>query len=522
MKSLMRCVTPVFLLAALLACTLVAPLPLTAAPGGAVTPPAPTVIASTVPTNKPPVLPGRSLPTLPLGLTAVNNFDSPKQGSGFFNGSLFDDQTYANPNIAGLTFRTSWEDIEPTEGNFVWTKLDTVFDKAKKNGKWVELVLIPGFATPAWALQGVQTASFSVIYGPGKGENMALPLPWDQTYLDRWFAFLKAVSARYQARPEFLKIAADGPTSVTAETSLPNAPADLCTWIQVGYTSDKLIGAWKQVFDQYAQIFPRQYFSVALYPPPPLVSTSRCTNGNPRGIDHNESQRVTAAIAEAGVASYPAHFVLQENGLTAAKESTPLGTYDVVKSYGGKIVIGYQLTTSAMNHPADMGDPDGATALQESLQRGVDAKAQFLEVWEPDALSPAAQNVLAATASALASVAQPALSIAAATPVATPAAAASPTATEGVRTARGVFIVTGHNVAIKPDTYANPAVDGIMIRTFWSNVEPASGQFDWSFIDSQVQAASASGKKVILTVLPGAFTPAWALQGVQSAQFVVD
>jgi len=108
------------------------------------------------------------------------------------------------------------------------------------------------------------------------------------------------------------------------------------------------------------------------------------------------------------------------------------------------------------------------------------------------------------------------------------APAAAPSATPhaappgGLKLTRGVFIVTAHNAAIQPATYTNPAVDGIMIRTYWSKVQPAPDQFDWSFIDSQVQAASASGKKVILAVLPGAFTPQWALQGVQSAQFVVD
>ena len=65
---------------------------------------------------------------------------------------------------------------------------------------------------------------------------------------------------------------------------------------------------------------------------------------------------------------------------------------------------------------------------------------------------------------------------------------------------RGIFIVTAHNTAIQPATYSNPAVDGIVIRTFWSNVQPTPDTFDWSFIDSQVQAASASGKKVILVV----------------------
>ena len=89
--------------------------------------------------------------------------------------------------------------------------------------------------------------------------------------------------------------------------------------------------------------------------------------------------------------------------MTAAKDNTaPLGGYDVVKSYSGKVVVGYQLVTSAILHPTNMGDTDGVTALQKSLQRGVDANAQFLEVWEPDVLTPAAQNVLAYVAEALA------------------------------------------------------------------------------------------------------------------------
>ena len=328
----------------------------------------------------------------------MNNFESSTRV-----GSLFDDRTYVNPNISGLTFRTSWADVEPAEGKYIWTKLDTVFDQAEKNSKWVELVIIPGFGTPPWALQGVQTAIFNVKYGPGKGEPLSLPLPWDQTYLNRWFAFLKAVSARYQNRPSFIKIAADGPTSVTAEMSLPNESEDLCTWIKVGYTSDRLIGAWQQVFTNYAQIFPRQYFSLALYPPPPIVSKTRCQNGNLTGNDHNESQRVRSVIVGLGADNYSKQFILQTNGLTAAKEDpSNSGGYDLVNSYSGRIVIGFQLSTSAMSHPSNMGDPDGATALQESLQKGIDAHVQFLEVYEPDVLNPAAQNVLATFAKALA------------------------------------------------------------------------------------------------------------------------
>jgi hypothetical protein len=370
--------------------------------GATSTVPALTPTPSIVSTNNTPTPLVLSLATQPRGITAVNNFEPSTRVGSLFDGSLFDDRTFTNPNVAGLTFRTSWADIEPTKGNFVWAKLDTVFDNPEKNSKWVELVLIPGFGTPAWALQGVRTATFSVIYGPGKGDQLLLPLPWDQTYLNRWFAFLKAVSVRYQNRPSFIKIAADGPTSATGEMTLPDAPADLCTWVKVGYTSDRLVGAWTQVFANYAQIFPRQYFSLALYPPLPLVSTTRCENGNPIGTVHRESQRVRAVIVGLGADNYPKHFILQANGLTGAPEDPTIGAYEFVKSYSGKVVIGFQLATSAMVNPLYMGDPDGATALQKSLQRGVDAHVQFLEVYEQDVLTPGAQNVLATIASALA------------------------------------------------------------------------------------------------------------------------
>jgi hypothetical protein len=418
MRTIIRMTISGIALFAFVACSSPAPSPTSAPPIVQTVVMPQTVIATDVPTNtvsaQPTAAttptsftPPTSEPTFQLrGITAVNNFEPGTRAGSLFDGGLFDDRTYANPNISGLTFRTSWEDVEPTQGNFTWAKLDTVFDSAERNSKWVELVLIPGFGTPAWALQGVKAANFSVIYGPGKGESLPLPLPWDQTYLNRWFAFLKAVSARYGNRPSFLKIAADGPTSVTAEMSLPNAPADLCTWIKVGYTSDRLIGAWRQVFADYAQIFPRQYFSIALYPPLPITSATRCEGSNPNGAVHSESQRVTALLVALGADNYPKQFVLQENGMTAAKDNTAtVGAYDVVKSNGGKVVIGFQLVTSAILHPTDMGDPDGPTALQESLQRGVDANAQFLEVWEPDVLSPAAQKVLAAIASKLASAA---------------------------------------------------------------------------------------------------------------------
>jgi len=143
---------------------------------------------------------------------------------------------------------------------------------------------------------------------------------------------------------------------------------------------------------------------LALFPPLPIVSTTRCENGNPVGTSADESQRVRAVIVGLGADNYPKQFVLQENGLSASKSEdlvVNVGDYDVVKSYSGKVVTGFQLSTSAIQDPTAMGDPDGPTALQKSLQLGLDAHVQFLEVQEPDVLSSATQNVLATIARAL-------------------------------------------------------------------------------------------------------------------------
>src|SRR5262249_28654624 len=107
--------------------------------------------------------------------------------------------------------------------------------------------------------------------------------------------------------------------------------------------------------------------------------------------------------------------------------------------------------------------------------------------------------------------------------LATTAASATSTAVAGASTApkqtRGIYAVLKHNRGASFATLTNPSVDGIVVRTYWSSVEPAEGQYDWAFLDRQVSGAAQHGKQVVLIVLPGAFTPGWALQGVQTAQF---
>ncbi len=94
-------------------------------------------------------------------------------------------------------------------------------------------------------MDGAQTGMFAIQYGPGKGTVERLPLPWDRVYLGHWFNFLRQVSARYKRSPAFKVVAAAGPTSVSAEFTLPDTPEDVEKWRRAGYTPSKYIAAWQ-------------------------------------------------------------------------------------------------------------------------------------------------------------------------------------------------------------------------------------------------------------------------------------
>jgi hypothetical protein len=115
-------------------------------------------------------------------------------------------QVLNNPYISGVAVQINWRDIEPIQGKPDWTQLDALFAAAESSRKWVHLIMFPGFFSPAWALEGVQTDLFSIQYGPGKGTDARLPMPWDRVYLDRWFSFMRLLSARYGRSSAFRMI----------------------------------------------------------------------------------------------------------------------------------------------------------------------------------------------------------------------------------------------------------------------------------------------------------------------------
>ncbi len=174
------------------------------------------------------------LGSVPMGLVDVisnnHNRSNPVSETVFKE----DLKTISDPSISGVAFQIDWKAIEtftpatknkPAVTHMDWSRLDELFRAADKAGKWVQLLISPGFWSPPGVLStrnNVVTDDFHVQYGQHDNEFVALPMPWDPVYLGDWAAFLKQVSRRYENNREFRVIAAAGPTSVSDEFTEPD------------------------------------------------------------------------------------------------------------------------------------------------------------------------------------------------------------------------------------------------------------------------------------------------------------
>jgi hypothetical protein len=68
----------------------------------------------------------------------------------------------------------------------------------------------------------------------------------------------------------------------------------------------------------------------------------------------------------------------------------------------------------------------------------------------------------------------------------------------------------------------NSFMSGVAVQVNWRDVEPMEGKFNWSRLDALFAAAESSNQWVRLSVFPGFFSPAWALEGAKTEMFEIQ
>jgi len=303
-------------------------------------------------------------------------------------------QLLSNPYMSGVAVQVNWSDIEPIQGKPDWSQLDALFAAAAAEKKWVHLIMFPGFFSPQWALEGVQTDLFEIQYGPGKGTSAKLPMPWDRVYLGKWFAFMKLLSARYGGLPAFRMIAAAGPTSVSVEMTLPNSPAAHRQWMANGYTPARYLSAWDETFRFYAETFRNQCISVSA-PGLPILGAG------PK--DRAARLRAKDEVIERAARAVGNRLAIQSSDLHAghAAVEAPDNT-EFINSYSGRVITGFEMRSGSQDAIASkvMGaEGNPPLALRRSIDKGMARNSRgrhvnYLEIYAADVEPAAMQPVL--------------------------------------------------------------------------------------------------------------------------------
>jgi len=331
-----------------------------------------------------------------------------------------------NPAVSGLAIRTFWSSLQPSKDRFYFTLLDAAFTSAEAAHKTVQLILVPGFGTPAWVLSEIPScdeelssssaspaargragaarggraggragrgaeantsregassggrevaategaarcgkATFDVSEGRAHGQRQELPLPWNPIYKRYWKTFLTQVAARFGTRDAFVSIAVAGPTAESVEIILPRSGDQLERWaqlLQIFYSDPSYQRSDKAFVDEWDA-------AVTLYGEVFRNITIVLTRGSGL-LDFTRGQGSAAQASI--VSSFAAHAVgsnakaTQTSGMKACRETE--GGIKGVKelssngSYAPPILGGAQFDTSFSQKPANEGCPASCDA----------------------------------------------------------------------------------------------------------------------------------------------------------------
>ena len=437
---------------------------------------------------------------LPAGITTKNT-NAPKGVyvlTDWDEVNSIEEKTWQLPYVDGVVIRAYWKDINPQSNQYVWNDIDAQFAKAGQYKKKIKLVIAPGFYSPEWVLNapGVETVQFRVPQGPYRAEMKPLPLPWNEPYLNLWFAFVDKVAQRYKDNPNFSYISATGPNSHNGELSLPRETGDEKKWLGLAdndksVLKEKLLRAWYKTIDKYCESFSDKHFTISI-----ILRSLPLTSGPELERTYKEQ------LINYGVSKCPTTFGIQTNGLNGVpiypKNKESLAHWNYIKDYAGKIFVGFQTQAPGNLFPKNGSADKESIYKQTVLVNGLGQNADILELYQTNVLDPDLSSVVNTAHENLTAI------------------SANPSGLSGIYAVVPINEIGDFKTDALQEILKNPAVSGITLRERWKNLEPKDGRYDFSRIDKTIALAGKSGKNVQMILVPGLYSPEWLLKKISS------
>ncbi len=316
------------------------------------------------------------------------------------------DAVLSSPAVAGVLIGFDWNNIEKSEGNFNWKPMDDAIKEITDKGKVVTLnMLAGGIRTPDWVknLPGVQLFSFVDVnqYHPTYCQNLTMPVYWDPIFLEKKKNFIRAVGQKYANNPKIVGVMVSFAAAINNDMHVPHSVGttpcgtanDIQNWKNVGYTTDKMLNAAKEVIDTWAAAFPNSALKL------PIAPTHKDLDGT--------ASTLAELVVNWAYSQYPDRLYAQMTGLdtstpyptdsSAINASPSNQSAEGIIAYFMKLLtnrpqIGLQMKAAASNGDKDNCRQNGKQSpcpskdvLQKSVEIALSYGPRFIEYWREDA-----------------------------------------------------------------------------------------------------------------------------------------
>ncbi len=292
-----------------------------------------------------------------------------------------------NESVKGISIRIHWEAVEPQEGMFDWTYLDSLISQAGIAGKGASITIIPGVHTPEWVYAKGARKFYFIDRNPYHttyGQELYCPMPWDDIYLTSWKNFIEALAGRYRENPVVSWIRVTGPTNTTTgDWNLQSKEDwDKYTGTEDEFSDERLIEAVKQAID---------WFATNTAKPVSLAIARTKVSDKPWSA--------ATEVVNYGFANYPNQFNIQINSWNSNipsfdKQNAKMELIKQAVPYAGA-----QMVSSATNDPycrmnGKQTPCDPYASLKGAIDKAIEYNLSFLEIYASDIKNPELQDIL--------------------------------------------------------------------------------------------------------------------------------
>ena len=291
-------------------------------------------------------------------------------------GNATRDAVLTNSNVDGVSIRQDWSELEPSEGVYNWSFLDSEVARAAAAGKPVLLRVNTQAHKPNWVTNAVAHAGGTFFTFDTDGVATTIPVFWDPTFLAKKTSMIAALGAHFTGKTTIKIVWTSFANASSEDWSVPHASTDITNWFNAGYTSQKMIDAGAQIIDATMAAFPNQFVTIAV--------------GGSGNLDSDATYVARSAVA-AAKAKWPGRLIVQKNDLSTINPPAPgTGTlfqplWDNRPDVAGQMLDSCYGDSTYRNNG---GVPDDAGhILRKSVDLGVGYGMKYIEIYQNDVLN---------------------------------------------------------------------------------------------------------------------------------------